>query len=108
MTERITRFGLSITLGAGLLAFVAVPAFSAPGSASKHESQAAETQTKTQKPGKDQESIGQKKFNQNCSRCHKAPQSFPPSISGTILKHMRVRASLSQQDERDILRFLNP
>ena len=106
MTERITRFGLSITLGAGLLAFVAVPAFSAPGSDSKHESQAAETQT--QKLGKDQESIGQKKFNQNCSRCHKAPQAFPPNISGTILKHMRVRASLSQQDERDILRFLNP
>lgn len=51
---------------------------------------------------------GQIKFKQNCSRCHEAPQGFSSRISGTILRHMRVRASLSAQDERDILRFLNP
>jgi cytochrome c5 len=54
------------------------------------------------------ERSGQTKFNQNCSRCHEAPQSFSPRISGTILRHMRVRASLSAEDEREILRFLNP
>jgi len=53
-------------------------------------------------------SEGQRKFEQNCSRCHNAPESFPPRISGTILRHMRVRASLSKQDEQDILHFLNP
>ena len=53
-------------------------------------------------------SDGQRKFEQNCSRCHNAPEGFSPRISGTILKHMRVRASLSKQDEQDILRFLNP
>ncbi len=51
---------------------------------------------------------GERKFQQNCSRCHQAPEGFPPRISGTIVRHMRVRASLSAQDERDILRFLNP
>jgi mono/diheme cytochrome c family protein len=51
---------------------------------------------------------GQIKFKQNCSRCHEAPQGFSSRISGTIVRHMRVRASLSAQDERDILRFLNP
>ena len=51
---------------------------------------------------------GEIKFKQNCSRCHEAPQGFSSRISGTILRHMRVRASLSAQDERDILRFLNP
>lgn len=51
---------------------------------------------------------GERKFQQNCSRCHQAPEGFPPHISGTIIRHMRVRASLSAQDERDILRFLNP
>lgn len=107
MTERVNRFGLSITLTIGLLAFIAVPAFSASGSTSKHESQAAQTKANDSKTGA-QQSAGERKFNQNCSRCHKAPESFPPSISGTILKHMRLRASLSQQDERDILRFLNP
>jgi cytochrome c5 len=51
---------------------------------------------------------GQRIFDQNCSRCHATPQGFSPRISGTVLRHMRVRASLSQQDERALLRFLNP
>jgi cytochrome c5 len=51
---------------------------------------------------------GEEVFKQNCSRCHNAPESFPPSISGTIVRHMRVRASLSKEDEKALLRFLNP
>lgn len=50
---------------------------------------------------------GQQVFEQNCSRCHNPPRSFPPQITGTILRHMRVRASLSAADERALLRFLN-
>jgi mono/diheme cytochrome c family protein len=51
---------------------------------------------------------GERAFHQNCSRCHQAPQGFSPSISGTIVRHMRVRANLSREDERAILKFLNP
>ena len=51
---------------------------------------------------------GQEVFNQNCSRCHNAPEGFSPSISGTIARHMRVRASLSEADYKALLRFLNP
>jgi mono/diheme cytochrome c family protein len=51
---------------------------------------------------------GQQVFAQNCSRCHNAPQGFSPRISGTIARHMRVRAGLSQEDEKALLRFLNP
>lgn len=51
---------------------------------------------------------GQRVFDQNCSRCHNAPEGFSPNISGTIIRHMRVRASLSQHDEQELLRFLNP
>jgi len=47
-------------------------------------------------------------FQQNCSRCHNAPEGFAPRISGTIVRHMRVRASLSQHDEEQLLRFFNP
>lgn len=53
-------------------------------------------------------SRGERVFKQNCSRCHEAPQGFPAQISGTIVRHMRVRASLSAQDERALLKFLNP
>jgi cytochrome c5 len=53
-------------------------------------------------------SDGERVFKQNCARCHDAPQSFSPQISGTVIRHMRVRASLSEQDEKAILKFLNP
>lgn len=51
---------------------------------------------------------GDRVFQQQCSRCHAAPEGFSPRISGTVLRHMRVRASLSQSDEQKLLRFLNP
>jgi cytochrome c5 len=51
---------------------------------------------------------GQQVFKQNCSRCHQEPQSFSPSISGTIAKHMRVRAGLSDDDYKALMKFLNP
>jgi cytochrome c5 len=51
---------------------------------------------------------GQEVFNQNCSRCHQTPEGFPPSVSGTIAKHMRVRAGLSGEDYKALLKFLNP
>ena len=51
---------------------------------------------------------GQKVFEQNCSRCHNAPQGFSPRISGTVVRHMRVRAGLSKEDAQAVLRFLNP
>lgn len=51
---------------------------------------------------------GQRVFEQNCSRCHAAPDGFSSRISGTVVRHMRIRASLSQHDEQEILRFLNP
>jgi mono/diheme cytochrome c family protein len=54
------------------------------------------------------QSEGERIFAQNCSRCHRTPEGFSPRISGTIVRHMRVRASLSEQEERDLLRFLNP
>jgi cytochrome c5 len=51
---------------------------------------------------------GQRVFDQNCSRCHNAPNGFSTRISGTVVRHMRVRAGLSQHDEQELLRFLNP
>jgi cytochrome c5 len=51
---------------------------------------------------------GERAFNANCFRCHQAPETLNPRITGTVVRHMRVRANLSAQDERDILHFLNP
>ena len=63
------------------------------------------------KPYKDPartQSEGERIFKQQCSRCHTAPEGFSPRISGTIVRHMRVRASLSQHEEEELLRFFNP
>ena len=51
---------------------------------------------------------GDRIFAQNCSRCHNAPDGFSPRISGTVVRHMRVRAQLSQHDAEELLRFFNP
>ena len=69
--------------------------------------QAAKKQTATTHQSQPVEE-GQRIFEQNCSRCHTSPEGFSPRISGTIVHHMRVRASLSQHDQRELLRFFNP
>jgi len=51
---------------------------------------------------------GQRVFEQHCSRCHTAPDGFSPRIAGTVVRHMRVRASLSQHEEEELLHFFNP
>ncbi|AFL87503.1 hypothetical protein Terro_1193 [Terriglobus roseus DSM 18391] len=53
-------------------------------------------------------SEGQRVFEQNCSRCHAAPDGFSPRIAGTVARHMRVRASLSEQDHEALRKFLHP
>ena len=51
---------------------------------------------------------GEKRFHANCSRCHAAPPKFPPRMMGTIVRHMRVRAMLTDEDMRLILRYMTP
>jgi len=51
---------------------------------------------------------GERAFQANCGRCHNPPEQLSPRVTGTVLRHMRERALLSPQDERDILKFLNP
>jgi mono/diheme cytochrome c family protein len=51
---------------------------------------------------------GERVFQANCGRCHNPPEQISPRITGTVLRHMRERALLSPQDERDLLKFLAP
>jgi len=51
---------------------------------------------------------GQRVFQQNCARCHAAPENLSPSAAGAVARHMRVRANLSESDLRALLHFLNP
>jgi len=70
--------------------------------------QAAKKPAATIQPSQQHQDEGDRIFQQQCSRCHNAPEGFSSRISGTIVRHMRVRASLSKQDEEQLLHFLNP
>ena len=49
---------------------------------------------------------GEKRYHANCGRCHAAPQKFPPRMMGTVLRHMRVRATITDEDRRLILFYM--
>jgi cytochrome c5 len=88
----------------GCLALAAAAAASQPsGSPQQTQSQAA-----PQKPQPANSGRGEEVFHQNCFRCHQEPEGFSPSISRTIVTHMRVRAGLSDPDVKALLQFLNP
>jgi cytochrome c2 len=70
--------------------------------------QSGQKQTAAIRSQQHHQNEGERIFKQNCSRCHATPEGFSPNISGTIVRHMRVRASLSQHDEQELLRFFNP
>jgi cytochrome c5 len=95
-----------------LFMLVIVSSFSALPSAMPQEaspaSQVSKKQAVVAHASQQHENEGDRIFQQNCSRCHNAPEGFSPSISGTIVRHMRVRASLSKHDEQELVKFLNP
>ena len=49
---------------------------------------------------------GERRFHANCGRCHAAPQKFPPRMMATVLRHMRVRATITAEDRRLILFYM--
>lgn len=49
---------------------------------------------------------GERRFRANCARCHAAPQKFPPRMMATVLRHMRVRATITAEDRRLILLYM--
>ncbi len=49
---------------------------------------------------------GEKRFHANCSRCHAAPHKFPPRMMATIVRHMRVRATITDEDMRLVLYYM--
>lgn len=49
---------------------------------------------------------GEQRFRANCGRCHAAPQKFPPRMMKTVLRHMRVRALITDEDMRLVLFYM--
>lgn len=49
---------------------------------------------------------GEKAYHANCGRCHMAPPKFSPRMMATIIRHMRVRATITDQEMRNILHYM--
>jgi len=49
---------------------------------------------------------GEQRFRSNCGRCHAAPHKFPPRMMATIVRHMQVRATITDEDMRYILYYM--
>jgi cytochrome c5 len=49
---------------------------------------------------------GERRFHENCGRCHAAPHKFPPRMMATIVRHMRVRATITNEDMRLVLYYM--
>lgn len=49
---------------------------------------------------------GEQRYRANCGRCHAAPQKFPPRMMKTVLRHMRVRATITDEDMRLVLFYM--
>ena len=107
-TKTARRYFAAILLAALSLAGMFAQAQAGPPVKGKPEQKSATAASaKTGTPAKPQDP-GERKFQENCRRCHDAPEQISPRIAGTVVRHMRVRASLSAKDERDILRYLAP
>jgi cytochrome c5 len=89
----------------GLFGVFSALASSATQAAKSAAPNPAPPATQNSTPADDQ---GERAFRANCSRCHYAPDTLNPRITGTVIRHMRVRANLGAADERAILHYLNP
>jgi hypothetical protein len=50
---------------------------------------------------------GEQRYRANCGRCHAAPKKFPPRMMATVLRHMRVRATITDEDMRLVLFYMS-
>lgn len=96
-----TAVNVSATTAGGSTPATPVPARgskeSSSGPSAKPEAAASEAAARIE---------GEKRFKANCGRCHSAPQKFPPRMMATVMRHMRVKAPLTEEDTKLILRYL--
>jgi mono/diheme cytochrome c family protein len=49
---------------------------------------------------------GEKRYRANCGRCHQPPHKFPPRAMAMAVRHMRVRAMLTDDDMKYLLYYM--
>jgi mono/diheme cytochrome c family protein len=94
---------IKITVVAGFLALISVVC----GAASPSRKGASEAPIAHSDADSDAIRVeGEQRFQANCGRCHASPHKFPPRMMATIVRHMRVRATITDEDMRVILYYM--
>jgi hypothetical protein len=97
----------SKSLICGLLSVSLLAGVAAAARAGKHSEAVAPAPLQPTLSNDDLRLEGEKRFRANCGRCHQSPHKFPPRMMFTIERHMRVRALITEEDMRLIVRYLN-
>ena len=51
---------------------------------------------------------GERLFHTHCGRCHNPPEDLSPREARAVVRQMKVRANLSDKEERALMKFLAP
>lgn len=88
-----------------ILGFVSV-AFA--GSSSNRSAPAPSTAVSVSPTEQDQQwrIEGERRYRTNCGRCHQPPHKFPPRAMAMVVRHMRVRAMLTEDDMKYVLYYM--
>ena len=107
-TKIWTALILATLLTAGLFALPQPrkPNAGNPRAASRPEARSQETRSPETRNQDDLRIEGEQRFRTNCGRCHMAPHKFPPRMMATFVRHMRVRATITDEDMRFILAYM--
>jgi hypothetical protein len=97
---------LLMLAGFGLFGGRAAAGGNGPGDKDSKPSVAAKPAATKQQIEDDERLEGEKRFHNNCGRCHMAPQKFPPRVMAMVVRHMRVRATVTDEDMRLILNYM--
>lgn len=89
-----------------MIAFVLMLALSAFAGSSNKKEPAAPTPAVHATDADTMRTLGEQRFRANCGRCHAAPEKFPPRAMSTVLRHMRVRATITDEDMRLVLFYM--
>jgi hypothetical protein len=89
-----------------LLSVLVLPALSRPAGKTPANSPNASGTVQPVRTEDDLRVEGEKRFRANCGRCHQSPHKFPPRMMLTIERHMRVRALITDEDLRLIVRYM--
>jgi cytochrome c5 len=92
----------TLTVGLLLAAGVSCALCASPRPAGQNATKARPSTAQADGPG------GEQLFEIHCVRCHRPPEELSPREAKAVLRHMRVRATLSAEDEQKILKYLAP